>query len=424
MGARPRLLFLGQSFPYPPHSGVASRTLNILRQLRNDFDIDLVAFSRINHQPDRAARAAARDALREVAAFVAEPTPIPNEQSAVRKVWDHLRSLVSARPYTFYEYYSSTFANRLRAVLASRRPDLVHVDCIDLYRWLADVPNVPVACTHHNVESELLRLYARGLKPALLRRYARAQADWVEAVERQLCPRLALNVMVSEIDARRLRALAPGATTTVVPNGADTEYFQPRSSESVAERVVFVGPTYSFPNRDAVEHLLRDIWPLIRSERPSASLQLVGRMAAADQARYGAEPGVAALGHVPDVRRPLADARCCAVPIRIGGGTRLKILDAWSMGKAVVSTSIGCEGLDVVDGENILVRDTPDAFAAAVTQVLHDATLRSRLERNARRTALETYSWSVVGRRIRSAYNDLLGRTVSPPAYRSTALVT
>ncbi|HUC40503.1 MAG TPA: glycosyltransferase, partial [Gemmatimonadales bacterium] len=109
---------------------------------------------------------------------------------------------------------------------------------------------------------------------------------------------------------------------------------------------------------------------------------------------------------------------------RIGGGTRLKILDAWSMGKAVVSTSIGCEGLDVVDGENILVRDTPDAFAAAVTQVLHDATLRGRLERNARRTALETYSWSVVGRRIRSAYNDLLGRTVSPPAYRSTALVT
>ncbi len=120
----------------------------------------------------------------------------------------------------------------------------------------------------------------------------------------------------------------------------------------------------------------------------------------------------------------LAAARCCVVPIRIGGGTRLKILDAWAMGKAVVSTSIGCEGLDAVDGENILVRDTPDAFAGAVVEVLRDATLRSRLERNARRTAIETYSWGVVGLRLRAAYNGLLGRPVSPPAYRGPALVT
>ncbi len=171
-----------------------------------------------------------------------------------------------------------------------------------------------------------------------------------------------------------------------------------------------MGPTYSHPNRDAVEFLLQDIWPRIRALEAPATLQLIGRNADVDRARYGASLGVSPLGSVSDIRPMLAAARCCVVPIRIGGGTRLKILDAWAMGKAIVSTSIGCEGLDAVDGENILVRDPPDAFADAVA--------------NARRTAIETYSWSVVGRRLRAAYNELLGRPVAAPAYRGPALVT
>ena len=136
MTARPRLLFLAQSLPYPPHSGVANRTLNVLRQLRHAFEIDLVAFSRANHQRDRAAREAAWHALRRVAGWVAEPTPIPNEQSTARRIWDHLRSVVSGRAYTYYEYESRDFANRLRAVLRARRPDLVHLDSLgDLHGW-------------------------------------------------------------------------------------------------------------------------------------------------------------------------------------------------------------------------------------------------------------------------------------------------
>jgi len=214
--------------------------------------------------------------------------------------------------------------------------------------------------------------------------------------------------MMSEIDAERLRGLAPGARTVVVPNGTDTEYFQPSGAESIPGRIAFVGPTYSHPNRDAVEFLLQEIWPKVRTAGRTASLRLMGRNAPADGARYGAEPGVTTLGYVPDIRPPLSEARCCVVPIRIGGGTRLKILDAWAMGKAVVSTSIGCQGLDAVDGENILIRDTPDALADAILQVLNDDTLRTRLERNARRTAAETYSWSVVGQRIRAAYGVLL----------------
>ncbi|PYO35192.1 MAG: hypothetical protein DMD71_13035 [Gemmatimonadetes bacterium] len=410
MTARPRLLFLAQCFPYPPHSGVASRTFNILQQLQVAYDVDLVAFSRANHQADRFAREAAWQGLQQVVAHVAEPTPIPNERFALRKLWDHACSVISGRAYTYYEFQSRPFADHLRAALRARPPDLVHLDSLDLHGWLPELPAVPIACTHHSIESELLRLRASWLTPAVRRRYVLLQADRLERVERELCPRLTLNVMMSEVDAQRLRALAPGAATVVVPNGADTEYFQPNGAESVAGRVVFVGPTYSYPNRDAVEFLLQEIWPRVRGADRSASLRLIGRNAPEDRARYDAEPGVTSLGYLPDIRPRLAEARCCVVPIRIGGGTRLKILDAWAMGKAVVSTSIGCEGLDAVDGENILIRDTPDAIADALLQVLRDARLRAHLGRNARRLATETYSWSVVGQRIRSAYDALLGR--------------
>lgn len=409
MAARPRVLFLSQCLPHPPHSGVASRTFNILRQLQVAYDVDLVAFSRLSHQADQIARDAAREALQQVAAFVAEPTPIPNERSKLRGIWDHLRSVLTGRAYTFYQYHSREFAARLHAVLRARKPDLVHVDSLDFHRWLAELPAVPIACTHHDIESDLLRLRARSLDRTVLRHYMLLQGARVERLERELCARFALNVVMSDLDALRLRALSPGARTVVVPNGTDTEYFQPNGAVAVSGRVAFVGPTYSHPNRDAVEFLLRQIWPTVRAADQSATLHLIGRNAPPDQARYDVEPGVTALGYLADIRQALAAARCCVVPIRIGGGTRLKILDAWAMGKAVVSTAIGCEGLDAVDGENILIRDTPDAIASAILQVLQDAHLRARLELEGRRTATEKYSWACVGERIRCAYSALLG---------------
>ncbi len=408
MHSRPRLLVLAQCLPYPPHSGVAARTFNILRQLRVAFDIDLVPFFHRNHQPDGAARRAAQEALGDVAPFVAEPVPISSEHSFTRKLWDHLRSVLTGRAYTHYLYDSPAFAGQLHDLLKLHQPDLVHLDSLDLHRWICDLPSVPVACTHHNIESALLRRQADRLGNAVVRGYVRLQADRVERLERELCPRFALNVTTSELDARHLRALAPVAPIVTVPNGTDTEYFQP--GETAADGpVAFVGPTYSYPNRDAVEFLLSEIWPGVRAADRSASLQLIGRGGAADLARYQAQPGVRTLGHVLDIRPVLADARCCVVPIRVGGGTRLKILDAWAMGKAIVSTSVGCEGLDAVDGENILVRDHPDAFADAVRKVLHDPTLRARLERGARRTATQTYSWAIIGERLRSSYAELLG---------------
>jgi glycosyltransferase involved in cell wall biosynthesis len=302
----------------------------------------------------------------------------------------------------------------LQQAVHRARPDLIHLDSLDLYRWLPSLPVLPIACTHHNLESELLRLQGDHFPNRVARSYMNHQADLLEKVERRLCPGFDLNVMTSEADALRLRALARGARTTVIPNGVDIDFFRPGSSKQVVPgRVAFLGPTYMFPNRDAVDFFLAQAWPLIKQCCPESTFHLIGENSADEKARFESHPGVTCNSRVPDIRPHFAQACVSIVPIRVGGGTRLKILDAWSMGKAVVATSVGCEGLEAIDGRNILIRDDPTEFAKAVVQVLRDHDLRDRLGHEARKTAEALYAWRVVGRKLVGLYQDLLAASPS-----------
>lgn len=408
MSSRPNLLFLSHCLPYPPDSGVTIRTFNVLKQLQKDFDVTLLMFSRRAHQPDATSREAARRALRALGLHAYAGVPIASERLRPRAVWDHLRSVGTRRAYTFYQYQSGVFRRQLQDALSQRRHRLVHLDSIDLHGALRDLPALPLVCTHHDIESHALRRRAE-LAGQPLRWYIRHQASLVERTERALCPSFALNLVMSELDARRLTALAPAAQVAVAPNGVDTAFFTPSANGAEpGGRVTFVGHTSFLPNRDAVEFFLAEVWPQVRVRQPSATFHLIGRSAASDRARFAAHAAVTAHDYVPDVRPHLAQADCCVVPIRVGGGTRIKILDAWAMGRPVVSTSVGCEGLQAVNGENILICDTAGAFADAITEVLTNAALRARLGRGGRQTVEELYSWDRVGAGIRERYLNLI----------------
>lgn len=417
---RKRLLFLSQCLPFPPHSGVTNRTYHILRELQREFDVALVAFSRRNHQPDSASRVSAAAKLRLVVSDVREAAVIGSEWSMALKLRNHLSSLLTGKPYIFYDYSHQGFGRALRGELSLAQPDLVHLDSMDLYRWLPSLPAVPIACTHHNVESELLRQRADRIPRRATRAYLRHQANLVERIERRLCSRFDINVMTSEPDAERLRVLAPEARTSVVPNGVDIDYFRPTSpQELVPARVAFLGPTYMFPNRDAVDFFLADVWPLISRRYPESTFHLIGKNSVDEKLRFESHPGVRCEGYVPDIRPGFAEAECSVVPLRVGGGTRLKILDAWSMGKAIVSTSIGCEGLETADGRNILIRDDAKGFADAVIQILNDAELRNRLGHEGRMTVEKHYAWPIVGRHLSSLYMELIeGEPAVASAFR------
>lgn len=396
---KPKLLFLCQTLPYPPDGGVEIRSYNLMRLLSTWYDVHALCFFRKATRPSDGDVQRGRAGLSEIA----DPQifEIPQETSRPRFVVDHLRSVLTRRAYTHYAYESEAYTNALRSLLDEHRFDLVHMDSLDLSAYLPLLDGYPVVCTHHNVESDLLDRRARSERSAIIGQYLRLQAELMRREEARLCPDMALNIAVSDRDAQRLGEIAPGAKFMVVPNGVDTEAYEVSTGD--ANGVVFVGGYSWYPNRDAMEHFADDILPVLRELNSDVTATWVGRAPEAVVSQF-ASRGVRLTGYVDDIRPHVGEPACYIVPLRVGGGSRLKILDAWAMGKAVVSTAVGCEGLDARDGENILIRDTSVGFAEAVQEVLSNSDLRRRLGREARRTAETVYDWQVLGASVHSAY--------------------
>ena len=400
--ARPRLLFLSHQLPEPPDSGAAIRTHNVLRILARRYDVTALCFWR--ETASEAAGSPAERAERLSAYGAVEAFAIPAAGNRLRAAWDHARSLVRGNPWVWFLYDSSQFMNRLRALLRKERFSLVHMDSMDLVRYLPILGRVPVVCVHHNVESSLLQRRAEAESSAVARAYLRHQAKLLRQKEECWCPRVALNVVVSEEDRTQLESIAPDARFVVLPNGVDVHRYAP--TDAPQEGLAFIGSTSWFPNRDALEFFRSQILPDLHRRGDRPTVNWVGHTSDAEKRRFEGE-GLILTGYVEDERPWMTRAACFVVPLRVGGGTRLKILNAWSMGKAVVSTSRGCEGLDARHGENILIADGAEAFADAVWSVLHDRVLRSRLESGARATAVERYSWDVIGRQMLETYESV-----------------
>jgi glycosyltransferase involved in cell wall biosynthesis len=421
---RPRLLFLCQTLPFPPDGGVWIRTYHVLRLLARAFDVTALCFERASASGGAMAQDAARSALQQLADV--EVFELPQRHSRARFLWDHTRSVLLGRVYTRYLYESRSFAARLRGLLQSTRFDLVHADSMDLARYFPVHDDLPIVCVHHDVESELLGRRASLEHSPWRRAYVRHQSRLMRQVERRWCPRVALNVVTSDRDRALLAEVAPGSRIDVVPNGVDTDEYLPGSrvaSPTDALTVAYVGGTAPFPNFDALEFFSREILPHLRSAVPHASARWIGRASASQQQHYREEYGIELTGYVDDTKPLMREAACHVVPLRVGGGTRLKILNAWALGKAVVSTSIGCEGLAAVDGENILIRDEPRAFAEAIATVLRDCELRRRLGEHGRATAERRYSWDAIGPQMIRAYSALITRGSRQPIPASASVM-
>lgn len=407
MTSRHRLLFLGQTLPYPPDGGVHIRMYHTLRLLSEAFEVTALLFYRREERPTPAS---IRDGLAGLSFLHrVEAFPLPQEFARTRWVGDHLRSTLTGRAYTWYAYDSAPFRARLVELRSMAEFDLAHIDSLDLAVYLPDLHGLPVACAHHNVESALLRRRARRDRHPVRGGYLAFQASLLERLEAEWCGRVSLNVCVSPEDAALLQRHAPGTPFVVVPNGADTTAFHPVAAPIEVD-VLGVGGLNWGPNREALEFFCREILPPLRRMRPGVRVRWVGRASDADRREYRDRHGVELTGYVDDVRPHFACAAAVVAPLQAGGGTRLKILDAWAMGKAVVSTRVGAEGLAARDGENILLRDAASGFALAIAEIVSDRSLRERLGRAARRTVESTYAWEVIGGPMIETYRAMIRR--------------
>jgi glycosyltransferase involved in cell wall biosynthesis len=217
-----------------------------------------------------------------------------------------------------------------------------------------------------------------------------------------------LTLTVSAADAGHLRSLAPEQADHIltVPIGVDTEYFKPITLSPADQTLLFIGTLYWPPNVDSLRYFCREILPRIRTDVPEVCLNIVGVRPTAAVCALAADPAVTVIGNVPDVRPCAAKCGAFVVPLRWGSGMRVKILNAMAMGLPVISTTVGAEGIDVTDGEDILLADDPAAFAAAVVRVLNEPGLGKRVGAAARRLMETHYAWEVIGPRLIAAYAE------------------
>lgn len=392
-----------------------------MRLLADRFELQIICFDRIGSS--RHASAAARDeAIEHLRQFgTIEVFPVPQADSRLRFLWDHLRSLLSAKVFTHYRHKSAEFRTRLNELLEFDEFDLVHVDTLDLLNVLPLLNGKIVTCTHHNVESELLNERARVESAWVIGRYIRYQAQLQRKAEQIWCPRVAMNITVSDRDAEVLQDIAPDGNFVTIPNGVDLERVTPAQAVGASIDVLGLGGLTWFPNRDAARFLGEDILPLVRLAMPREILATwVGQGSTSDRAVLENRHGIRAPGFVDSVLPYVHRATCYVLPYRLGGGSRLKLLEALAAGAAIVTTTVGAMGVDIRHEYNALIADTPEQFAHEVVRVLTDQALSLRLAQNARKTAVSLYGWEAIGRKIGDCYTNLMNSVDTSAAATGT----
>ena len=390
-----RILWLKSDLLVPLDTGGRLRTWHLLRHLGKRHDITYLAFS----DPHQPATDVAR--MQEVCTDVSAIPRAEPLKGSWRFYVDVAKHLADPLPYAVGKYRSRAFARRLRGLLRERTFDLIVCDFLFPAVNLPRALPCPAVVFTHNVESEIWRRHAETKTSALGRFLYGMQYRRMLRYEHRTLARFDGVLAVSEADRQTFRRLYPEAIRQpvhIVPTGVDTEYFTPatRPTPPTSRSLVFTGSMDWLPNEDAMLFFCRETLPLIRREEPDVTLSIVGRAPTPAVAALGRQPGVIVTGRVDDVRPYVRDAVVYIVPLRIGGGTRLKIFEAMAMAKAVVSTGVGAEGLPVTHGEHVWLADDPRAFARAVVRLLRDADHRRRLEEAARALVLERYDWSAV----------------------------
>jgi polysaccharide biosynthesis protein PslH len=405
---RLNILYVSQTPASPPRFGFQARVHGLMTQLAQLHDLTAVML--VDDEFDiEECRRAMHIYCREV---VLVRNPYGREALTKRVL--QLRSLASTRSFERLRVTVPALQQALNRVLRASRFDIVNLEFpypghCDLRQAPPGEKLPPLVVDSHEIAYDLARQFARTGSSLWRRLYA--GANWRKLRREELgIYRGADGVyLCSAADERRLLDQVPGIRTAVIPNAADVDYYQPRPTDPPPDgrTVVYFGLLSTIPNVDGVMHFIQDIWPRIAEANPQARCKIIGaRPPPALRALVG--PRIELTGFVPDLRPHLAAAAAVVVPLRMGGGTRLKIVEAMAMGKAIVSTTLGAEGIEAVVGRDLLVEDQPAAFADAVNRLLAEPDLAARIGRSARQLAVARYAWSGAARALEDFYRRIL----------------
>lgn len=401
VGSPLRILWIKSGGLLPLDTGGKIRSYQLAKQLARKHDVTVFTF-----YPELA-----NDPHPELARAFSRVICIPlklAKRASLLDCWHYGRNLFSGRPHAMTKYCRPEVARQLGEHLQKAEYDVLICDFLltaAVIPWETPCPKIIFT---HNVEALIWQRHYQVSRNPFWKAVAWREYRTMEKMERHFLSQADHVLTVSKQDCEAFAEYVDRRKITVIETGVDVEYFRPDFSAPNSDSMIFTGSMDWLPNEDAISYFAKDILPRLTKSFPNRLLTVVGRSPSARlQALAVKEPGLKITGRVPDIRPYMQNSAVYVVPLRIGGGTRIKIFEAMAMGKPVVSTSIGAEGLPVKHGENILLADTPEEFANSVQLLFRDAALRERIGRSARALVESNHSWASVASRFDSVFCGL-----------------
>ena len=418
-----RVLHFAPRVCWPLDTGAKLRNYHLARVLSRRASVTLLAFDHAEARP------ADLDNPYENVLTV--------ERSPGYTLAKILRGAMGRTPLPLLNYTTQPMKDALTQTLRQQQFDVVQVESIHLMGYLGILRAAPdrfparplVVCDWHNIESELMQRYSER-EPSFPRRiYAQKTARQLRALERQAMHDFDAHVVVSERDRERLLEIGPAGSVTVIENGVDSAHYSDKAIEAAhsawlacrpragsngsqpprrPNRIVFVGSMDYHANIDGVVEFARAVWPALHERQAQLVFTIVGRDPSAEVRQLASLPGIEVTGTVADVRPYYREAVAAVVPLRVGGGSRLKILEAMAAGVPVVSTSLGAEGLKVWHAKDILIADTNDQLREALATVVESERVNRRLRQSGRALISSRYDWLRAGESLFKTYEELL----------------
>lgn len=385
-----RILWLKTELLHPVDKGGKIRTYQMLKELKKGNYITYLTLDDGK---------ASSDAVELASEYADKTICIPHTTAAkfsAKFYFELAGNLLSKLPYALQKYRSAEMQKAIRNEAASGNHDILVCDFLAPAVNLSGSCPIPTVLFQHNVEAMIWRRHFENELAGPKRAFLKSQWRRMRDFESESCKRFDMVAAVSAEDAETMRRDYGIVNVDDVPTGVDTDFFSPDESVSkTGSNIVFTGSMDWLPNEDAILWFIREILPLVRKSVPDVTLSVVGRDPSSRIRDLGNEdPSITITGRVPDVRPYMSEASAYVVPIRIGGGTRLKIYEALAMELPVVSTAVGAEGLPLIDGEHILIRDDPASFAEAVIGLLKDETTAKRIGESAAAKVRSDFGWS------------------------------
>lgn len=383
--------------------GQSRRTFNILKGLSVDFDVYLLAL-----YEDQESEFIESPELLQYCSD-AEFLPCPSKKVSFEMLTRLFRSFLSLLPYTVWRHQSRRFKTRLDELLSETDFDLIHCDCLPLAALVKKNSQIPVTLTDHDISYQKADRIAANSKNIFLKSFMALEAVKLKRFERTIFTCFDSVIAVSENDRDAFVDLCPGATVEIIENGVDTSEFLPGKFDTEGFTLVWLGGFGHYPNLEAILYFLREIYAEVKKQVASVRLVAIGGGVTEELKRYSdQDPSVQFLGFVEDPLPIIETSNVFISPILSGGGTKLKVLEAMALGKPIVTTPVGAEGIDGRSGEHFIVADGAEPFAESVCEILNDRSLQKKLAEKARELAEEKYDWSRICHKNNRYYSTLI----------------